>query len=62
MKRKVYKVWVQRTDSETADLFSFFDDVMYVDAEMYKTKGRKEQYPAVDWPPRRAKITVEIED
>ena len=61
MKRKVYKCWIPRTDSETADLFSF-DDGLYVDADIYPTKGRKNQYLAVDWPPRRATITVEVED
>jgi len=61
MKRKVYKVWIPRTDSETADIFSF-DVFMYVDVEVYRTKGRKEHYLGDDWPPRRAMITVEIED
>lgn len=65
MKRKVYKVWMSRQAS--ADIFGFDDwHEGYIKPGnhlFFKTKGQKEDWGDNEhWPPRRATITVEVED
>ena len=60
MKRNIYKVWMPRT----ADIHACFDTEGQFEfrIEAYKTKGRRTDYSDEDWPPKRAMITIEVED
>ena len=60
MKRKVYKIWIARTEDACAGFDS--DGRFFFGIEAYNTKGRRTDYSDEDWPPKRATITVEIED
>lgn len=63
--KKTYTGWVRNSDDNA--------DVMYWDGPggcenlegdisvIYKTKGRKKDWSPGDWPPRKIKITIEVD-